>query len=175
MAKAKYKRRFKPNHHRADIDGCVKEHILIAEEILGRPISNKEVVHHKDGNTFNNEKENLLVFKTINDHSCFHKGGKLVPLEDGTYKCISQKKIVYCSCGKLINYKATKCTDCHNANQRKHIPSREELESIIWSKPTSDIAKDFNVSDKAVEKWCKKYGIKKPPRGYWQKVQHGKF
>lgn len=46
-------------------------------------------------------------------------------------------------------------------------PSREELEKLIWSKPTTSIAKDFGVSDKAVEKWCKFYGIDKPPRGYW--------
>lgn len=48
-------------------------------------------------------------------------------------------------------------------------PSKEELEKLIWEKPTTHIAKDFNVSDKAVEKWCKKYGISKPPRGYWVK------
>lgn len=48
-------------------------------------------------------------------------------------------------------------------------PSREELFKLIWSKPTTLIAKDFGVSDKAVEKWCKSYGIEKPARGYWTK------
>jgi very-short-patch-repair endonuclease len=48
-------------------------------------------------------------------------------------------------------------------------PSKEELEKLIWEKPTVQIAKDFNVSDKAVEKWCKAYGISKPPKGYWAK------
>jgi Zn finger protein HypA/HybF involved in hydrogenase expression len=48
-------------------------------------------------------------------------------------------------------------------------PSREELAKLIWSKPTTLIAKDFSVSDKAVEKWCKSYRIEKPPRGYWTK------
>jgi hypothetical protein len=39
----------------------------------------------------------------------------------------------------------------------------------VWEKPTTQIAKDFGVSDKAIEKWCKTYGIEKPARGYWVK------
>ena len=46
-------------------------------------------------------------------------------------------------------------------------PSKEELYNLIWSKPTVQIAKQYGVSDKAVEKWCKQYDISKPPRGYW--------
>lgn len=48
-------------------------------------------------------------------------------------------------------------------------PHKEELEKLVWEKPTVQIAQDFGVSDKAVEKWCKTYGIEKPPRGYWVK------
>lgn len=48
-------------------------------------------------------------------------------------------------------------------------PSKKELQKLIWSKPTTLLAKEFGVSDKAVEKWCKAYGIQKPPRGYWNK------
>ncbi|MFB8789366.1 MAG: group I intron-associated PD-(D/E)XK endonuclease [Potamolinea sp.] len=48
-------------------------------------------------------------------------------------------------------------------------PFKEELEKLVWEKPTAQIAKEFGVSDKAVEKWCKGYGIAKPPRGYWMK------
>lgn len=51
-------------------------------------------------------------------------------------------------------------------------PSKEELNSLVWSKPTTQIAKDFNVSDKAIEKWVKFYGLTKPPRGYWQKLKY---
>jgi len=48
-------------------------------------------------------------------------------------------------------------------------PSKEILEKLIWEKPTTHIANEYEVSDKAVEKWCKYYDIKKPPRGYWTK------
>lgn len=45
-------------------------------------------------------------------------------------------------------------------------PSAEVLEKLLWEKPTSQIAKDLGVSDKAIEKHCKKLALKKPPRGY---------
>jgi hypothetical protein len=50
-------------------------------------------------------------------------------------------------------------------------PSAEALEKLLWEKPTSQIGKDLGVSDKAIEKHCKKRGLKKPPRGYWAKKQ----
>jgi biotin operon repressor len=45
------------------------------------------------------------------------------------------------------------------------------LEKLLWEKPTSQIAKDLRVSEKAIEKHCKKLALKKPPRGYWAKIQ----
>lgn len=56
-------------------------------------------------------------------------------------------------------------------NSRKvERPSKEELHQLVWSQPTIHIAKYFGVSDQAVAKWCKAYGIDKPPRGYWAKL-----
>lgn len=46
-------------------------------------------------------------------------------------------------------------------------PTKEELEKLLWEMPTTHIAKIFEVSDKAIEKWSKAYGLQKPPRGYW--------
>lgn len=52
-------------------------------------------------------------------------------------------------------------------------PSKEELFKMVWEKPTETIAKELGVSGVAIGKWCKLYGIAKPPRGYWAKLQHG--
>jgi hypothetical protein len=52
-------------------------------------------------------------------------------------------------------------------------PSAATLEKLLWEKPTSQIAKDLGISDKAVEKHCKKLGLKKLPRGHWAKIQAG--
>lgn len=61
---------------------------------------------------------------------------------------------------------------CSNLGRRKvKRPLKEELEKLIWEKPTTTIAKEFGVSDQAVAKWCRLYNIKKPPRGYWSKLK----
>ena len=49
-------------------------------------------------------------------------------------------------------------------------PSKEELEKLLWERPTMHIAKDLGISDKAVEKHIKKLNLTKPPRGYWAKL-----
>ncbi|MCJ7435162.1 MAG: hypothetical protein MUO77_16895, partial [Anaerolineales bacterium] len=49
----------------------------------------------------------------------------------------------------------------------------DELRTAVWSEPVTTIAASFGVSDKAIEKRCKRLGIVKPPRGYWAKIQNG--
>lgn len=49
-------------------------------------------------------------------------------------------------------------------------PSKEDLKRLLWEMPTRQIAAQFGVSDNAVGKWAKSYGLPKPPRGYWQKM-----
>jgi hypothetical protein len=56
-------------------------------------------------------------------------------------------------------------------NQISRCPPKDILEKIVWEKPTTHIAKDFGVTDKAVTKWCRKYDIKKPEPGYWAKMK----
>lgn len=75
-----------------------------------------------------------------------------------------------CECGKIIERRTIKCRICARKAVR---PSKEELEKLLWEMPTTHIAKKYNVSDKAIEKWAKNYNISKPPRGYWQKLKAG--
>ncbi|KKL91884.1 hypothetical protein LCGC14_1890240 [marine sediment metagenome] len=50
-------------------------------------------------------------------------------------------------------------------------PEKHILEELVWSIPSTQLAKQFGVSDTAIKKWCRKYGIKKPGRGYWRKIE----
>lgn len=51
----------------------------------------------------------------------------------------------------------------------------EELRTLIWSAPSTRVARDFGVSDVAVAKRCKRLGLTKPPRGFWAKVESGEI
>jgi integrase len=50
-------------------------------------------------------------------------------------------------------------------------PPKERLSELVWRMPTTQVARQLGVSDKAVEKRCRRLGIAKPPRGYWAKYQ----
>lgn len=57
-----------PGHPFATKAGYVLQHRLVMEEVLGRYLDPKEVVHHKDCNRLNNDPSNLQVFQTNADH-----------------------------------------------------------------------------------------------------------
>ncbi len=57
--------------------------------------------------------------------------------------------------------------------QRGFEVSPAEMTQMVWEMPTTKIAQIYGVSDKAIEKFCKKHGIEKPPRGYWARQYAG--
>ena len=73
-------------------------------------------------------------------------------------------------CQRPIQKRSSRCTYCKN-DEKIAWPSKEELEKLVWLTSCSKLSKQLGVSDKAIEKRCKKLGISKPPRGYWAK-QH---
>lgn len=61
-----------PDHPNA-VGGYVAEHRLVMEFILGRLLSEEEVVHHRDGNPKNNLSSNLFLFPSGGLHAKFHQ------------------------------------------------------------------------------------------------------
>lgn len=67
-----YIRCYRPDHPRAwQHTGSVYEHVLVAEENLGRPLEDDEIVHHKNRIKHDNRWDNLEVLKEV-DHLKVH-------------------------------------------------------------------------------------------------------
>lgn len=58
----------KPDHPRARANGYVLEHILVAEEMLGRSLEPGEEVHHRNRDRADNRRENLQIFGSHREH-----------------------------------------------------------------------------------------------------------
>ena len=83
-------------------------------------------------------------------------------------------------CKKLISSRKDFCNrNCYGSFRKENKiiylqptkiewPTKEELEKLVWEMPTLQLSKKLGVSDKAIEKRCKKFGIIKPSRGYWK-------
>ncbi len=51
---------------------------------------------------------------------------------------------------------------------------RAALYERVWMQPMTKVAADFRISGSGLAKVCRKWNIPVPPRGYWNKRQHGK-
>lgn len=73
--------------------------------------------------------------------------------ENKIHKCIF--------CNTIISKDANMCEKCYHITQRKvkERPSKEELLELIKTKSFLEIGRIYNVSDNAVRKWCKSYGL----------------
>ena len=69
------------------------------------------------------------------------------------------KNLICPICGNHKSYKADVCEKCYKNNQRKHLPSKEQLIQDITTMSMVSVGKKYDVSDNAVRKWCKSYDI----------------
>lgn len=66
--KAGYVLVYRPDHPHCNSGGYVREHRLVCERVLGRPLLPTEVVHHKNDDPADNRPENLQVYDSNADH-----------------------------------------------------------------------------------------------------------
>jgi hypothetical protein len=122
---------------------------------------------HIDGNCNNNELLNLR-WLCPNCHS-----------QTNTFRGRNRRIKNFCKCGTQICKESKFCLKCfplsrthsvkvdllktkstHPSWKRKVAwPSKEELQTLIQTTPTLQIAKKYGVSDNAIRKWCNNYGI----------------
>lgn len=114
-------------------------------------------IHHKDGDRYNNEIENLQLL-CPNCHSqtnnwCAKNRKRQIKV---THYCLS--------CGKQLSDKTETglCRDCYNQKQKfqSKCPTKDQLIADCKKYGTYfQISKLYGVSDKTIKKWCNKYNI----------------
>lgn len=78
--------------HPRSLEGHVFVHILMAEDLLGRQLTQEEIVHHKNMDKLDNRFDNIYIFDTQNSHARFHMTKKYF-LEINDNLSLSCKKI----------------------------------------------------------------------------------
>ena len=105
--------------------------------------------------------------------------GKTRVVKGYDYPVRAFKKEYLClDCGKRISHTSLRCEECAKKKVRKvERPSREELKVFIRTYPFTKLSEKFGVSDNAIRKWCKTYGlpsssreIKKISEEDWNKI-----
>lgn len=166
---------YNPKYHRAMTNenwkGYVYEHIVVAEEMIGRVLKEDEVVHHLDGDRSNNRIENLLVLSKAMHyklHNWLDNGGVFKETEhvkrvnSGKSKEVRTTKGFCKICDKTLQRKEkTYCSNkCRGLDKRKvERPTKSDLETDIKELSWLAIGRKYGVSDNAVRKWAKSYGL----------------
>ena len=118
-------------------EGIRKEECAICKikEWMGEPVVFE--LDHIDSNHFNNVLSNLQIL-CPNCHR----------LE--TRKRATLKKQTFCKCGSRKSKKAITCKEyCDTSNKVKRSNYPNNLAELVFTKPFTELAKDFGVSDSA--------------------------
>jgi hypothetical protein len=107
------------------------------------------------------DKCDLLCSTCHKEEHALWRYGELYELS-GEYLVLKKDKIVHkCKdCSVVLNFNNKRCLICEGKSKRKVVwPSREELEGMLDNMSYCSIGRKYGVSDNAVRKWKKSYGI----------------
>ena len=64
-------------------------------------------------------------------------------------------------CGAMIDKKAKVCRQCYDIKRRKNVPTQNELMDCLSELKGNfcAVGRRYGVSDNAVRKWCRSYGM----------------
>ena len=153
----KYRVVYRPDHFHhnlgKDYEGWVYEHRYVMECHLGRALKRNEIVHHKDGDIYNNDISNLEVLSR-SEHTHRHMQEKGYGQDNF---CVD--------CGKKISYGAKRCKECNDEYSRfektGHYvkPDPYDLYQEVLKSNMTKVGQSYGVSDKTIASWLGEYYI----------------
>jgi len=149
-----------PFSYKGRMGGYVYEHRLIIEQKIKKFLPRKTIVHHIDGNKHNNNIDNLQIMPHSH-HTSLHKNKDKKVSEH----FVSHNKKTCIGCNKYFETKRKDqqyCSvECMNKKRSEHLPDKITLKNKIiqLNGNFARVGKEYGVTDNAVRKWCKKYGL----------------
>lgn len=145
-------------------DGIKKKECELCGVSIWRGMELPLELHHKDGNHYNNEIDNLAILcpncHSIQEGNSGANVGKYTTTS--VEKVIEQSKYFCCDCGKEISSRAERCKSCASIERQRgntNKPDRNTLKTLIRNTSFLEIGRRFGVSDNAVRKWCDGYNL----------------
>lgn len=131
-------------------------HRLVYEAFIG-DILNGNDINHIDHNKGNNKPKNLESVThqdNLKDQAIYANG---VYKDSHGYEGINRCPI----CGNRISYGSKLCKVCADANRVSYRIHKEDIiNSLTKTKGNfTKSAREFNMTDNALRKWCKKYNL----------------
>lgn len=147
----------------------IKHQVPISEEVLAQTLSTSSSI-----------RQAFLKLNMSDAGANYTRARKICEKYNIVFPEKIKIKEKYCQkCGKPITLESQYCIECRSFLARKVIerPTREKLKELIRNEPFTKIAKQYNVSDKAIVKWCiaqnlphKKKDIKLYSNQEWEKI-----
>jgi Zn finger protein HypA/HybF involved in hydrogenase expression len=122
-------------------------------------------LHHKDGDKTNNELSNLAILCPNCHSQTDNFRAKNIKRKQTEKKSKIQNRKEICPiCNK--NMKTKKYQMCLECRKKKRVDdssmgsiSKDELKNLIRNKSFCEIGKIYGITDNAVRRYCKKYGL----------------
>lgn len=113
---------------------------------------------------------NYKIAKDKRKKNCynFHLGAKLFnEMLDNYKKSLPRKRIKFCTEEERLERVKSACIK--NQSGKLSNLTKKDLEKLVWKIPFIELGKLYGCSGRSVSKKCDKFGIQKPPPGYWKR------